>query len=367
MQIALTSKLAKAMELKIDAADEQVHPLFCWTANWTKVWDNRRAEDLLVLVNEATRFTVAIYQLKRAKLKNVEEIILEAIQNTMYAMNFNREMVGAYIEMAGNLSFVRNSNRKAAAWISHAGRDCSFHIGNTYNGIEKMYSDTVGVFANRMVVNTSGNNTSGFYPYKAMSTALEELTGKTTYQYKAYELLITLDLDIYQAKRKIIVPAHIPLEKFHLVLQKVFNWKNYHLYDFAVFHKEEERNLARLVPYEEDLAYDDEAILINKQVLSDYLSDVTEMIYTYDMGDYWQHHIELLNVIENFDEESPYLVEASGQTPPEDVGGISGYKEFYNIILNKEHPRYDAMKEWASFWSVELGEWDKRPKVISVY
>lgn len=62
MQIALTKKLAGAMGVNSPSAHEVKNPLFSWTANWTKVWDNRRAEDMLVLVNNATRFTAAIYQ-----------------------------------------------------------------------------------------------------------------------------------------------------------------------------------------------------------------------------------------------------------------------------------------------------------------
>ena len=73
MQIALTKKLSNAMELKPPASDEAINPLFMWTANWTKVWDNRKTEDMLVLVNNATRFTVAVYQVKRKDLKNVAE------------------------------------------------------------------------------------------------------------------------------------------------------------------------------------------------------------------------------------------------------------------------------------------------------
>src|SRR5690625_4074456 len=174
MQIALTNKLAKAMGLKVEAAAEEVDPLFCWTANWTKVWDNRRAEDLLVLVNEATRFNVGVYQVKRKDLKNVEKIMIEAIRNTMYAMDFNPEMVNAYMERAGEISFVKNSNRKAAAWVSRAGEECAHYVGNNYNGIEKMFSDTVGVFSNRMIVNTSGSGNHAFYPYQAMGEALEQ-------------------------------------------------------------------------------------------------------------------------------------------------------------------------------------------------
>ena len=62
MKIALTKKLADALKLKLPPTDETLNPLFTWTANWTNVWSNRRTEDLLVLVNNETLFTVAIYQ-----------------------------------------------------------------------------------------------------------------------------------------------------------------------------------------------------------------------------------------------------------------------------------------------------------------
>lgn len=117
MQIALTKKLATAIKVKVPAADENVDPVFSWTANWTRVWENRKAEDMLVLVNNATRFTVVIYEVKRARLKNVEQIMTEAIKNTLNAMNFNPEMIDAYMQMAGDVTFVKNSNRKATIGI----------------------------------------------------------------------------------------------------------------------------------------------------------------------------------------------------------------------------------------------------------
>ena len=83
MQIALTKKLADAMGVNSLSVHEDENPLFSWTANWTKVWDNRRSEDMLVLVNNATRFAVAIYQVKRKELKNVAEMMRTAISNTV--------------------------------------------------------------------------------------------------------------------------------------------------------------------------------------------------------------------------------------------------------------------------------------------
>ena len=139
MQIALTKKLADAMGVNSPFAQEDANPLFSWTANWTKVWDNHRTEDMIVLVNNATRFTVAIYQVKRKSLKNVEEMMRTAISNTLFSMNINPEIVREYMRLAGEEEFVQNRNRKTAAWVTKAGLDCSFYVGREYNGIAKMF------------------------------------------------------------------------------------------------------------------------------------------------------------------------------------------------------------------------------------
>ena len=56
------------------------------------------------------------------------------------------------------------------------------------------------------------------------------------------------------------------------------------------------------------------------------------------------YEIHLVRVIEDYNKESPYLVEASGQTPPEDVGGVGGFVNFREIMLNPSHPEYEERK-----------------------
>jgi hypothetical protein len=146
----------------------------------------------------------------------------------------------------------------------------------------------------------------------------------------------------------------------------VFDWKNYHLYDFTVIDKDKNKMITRIVPFEENLEYDKEAILMENHTLSEFLSEKKYIIYTYDMGDNWKHEIQLINVIDEYDKESPYLLEASGQTPPEDVGGVPGFIDFYEIIMNPNSPEYKEMREWAGYWTVELSDWKKRPRVISI-
>lgn len=91
---------------------------------------------------------------------------------------------------------------------------------------------------------------------------------------------------------------------------------------------------------------------------------INRIIYTYDMGDNWEHEIKLVRIIDEHDDESPYLLEANGQTPPEDVGGVGGFIRFHEIMLNPQHPEYSETKEWAGYWTPELGAWSARPRVV---
>lgn len=45
-------------------------------------------------------------------------------------------------------------------------------------------------------------------------------------------------------------------------------------------------------------------------------------------------------------------MEFHGETPPEDVGGESGYEEYLDIIKDKSNPRYEEMISLAEFQKV---------------
>ena len=96
-----------------------------------------------------------------------------------------------------------------------------------------------------------------------MINALFELTGKQLYKYRAFELLVTLDLEAYKVER-----------------------------------------VVRFVPFEEDLEYDKEVILMERHTLSELFPRHKRLIYGYDMGDNREHDIQLVRVIAEHDMES---------------------------------------------------------------
>ncbi len=365
MQISLTKKLAAVMEIKPSDTDESINPLFCWTANWTNTFENHK-EDMVVMANQATRFTVTIYGVKHNQFKDISAKIIAAIQHTLLAMNLDPELVGEYIRLSGEITYAANHDRKLTAHVNRRGLDAAFVVGDAVNESEGKlkFEDTLGSSLSKWPVNCSNNSDDGFIPSQKMIESLTELTGKPAYNYCAFELLVTLDLGIYKAIRRLIVSADMEFQKLHKVLQRTFNWENRHLYDFTFFDENSTNPCTRLVTCEEGLVFDKTAVLIDGQNLSEYLPKYKRIMYAYDMGDYWEHEIELVRIIDKHNAESPYLLESIGQAPPEDVGGVSGFIDFREIMLNHNHPDYASTKEWARYWSPELSKWQSRPRVI---
>ncbi len=367
MQIALTKKLADAAGVALVPAISEADPLFSWTANWINTFD-RRKEDMVVMVNNVTRFTVTIYGMKRSRLKGIKSSMTAAIRNTLLSMNLNPEIVEAYVQQAGDPVFTTNHDRKFTAWVSRQGLEAAFVVGRAVieSTDEMKFNDTLGRIVSRNIVNFSIKSSDSYIPAEEMIKALVQLTGKPAYDYKAFELLVTLDLQVYKATRRIIVPADIELTQLHHLIQRLYRWENRHLHDFSIIASRTGLPVVRLVMNEEDRSYDDEAIVETGHRLSEYFPKYRRLIYTYDMGDSWEHIVELVKVIDNYHEESPYLLESSGQSPPEDVGGVPGFMDFHDIMLDPKHPDYKHMKAWAGYWSLELSEWETKPKLIHV-
>jgi len=365
MYVFVTKKLASAIGIKPDPVSTDINPLFSWTANWTNTFDGRK-EDMVVLINNATRFAVLIYGVRRNQFKDIVKKMTMAIRNTMLAMNIDPEVVDEYMSRAAEPEFYSNNNPKLTAALNSAALHSAFTAGRIINDSEGIikYDDTMGQIVSRDPVNYSKNFADGFVPAEEMIKALAELTGKPIYKYRAFEIAVSLDLDIYTAMRRLIVPADITFFRLHELLQRVFGWRNCHLHDFNVLDEKGQNSVARIVAGEGDLEYDEEASLEYDRRLSDYFPKYNHIIYTYDMGDNWEHSIELVRVMEDYGEDSPYLLEAFGQTPPEDVGGVHGFVEFREIMLDPKHPDHANTKEWVRYWSPELSEWEVRPKIL---
>ena len=97
-----------------------------------------------------------------------------------------------------------------------------------------------------------------------------------------------------------------------------------------------------------DKEYSDDIKNATRIKVTDYLKEKDKLVYTYDFGDNWQHEIVVEKILQP--EEGvkyPRCISGKRSCPPEDVGGVPGYEEFLEAIMDPDHPEHEEMIEWA--------------------
>jgi len=119
-------------------------------------------------------------------------------------------------------------------------------------------------------------------------------------------------------------------------------WTNSHIYQFN--HVENIIADPRLLDDELGPVTDVKDVMVT-QVFSHVGNTAT---YAYDFGDSWMHHLELVEIsIHPIDEVLPRIIGGEHACPPEDCGGIHGYRELKEILMNPKHPEYKSTKRWV--------------------
>lgn len=165
-------------------------------------------------------------------------------------------------------------------------------------------------------------------------------------------LKVTLDDVEPLVMRRIVVRIGIRLDRLHAVIQAAMGWTNSHLWEFRA------GGSGWGIP---DHEWPDGPLDARKATLAGVLEDASSrsLKYLYDFGDGWEHTVKVERVFEGTAGiETPFLLEAIGRCPPEDVGGPTGYAEFLEGIRDPAHEEHDAMLTWVG------GEFD--PAVVNV-
>ena len=94
----------------------------------------------------------------------------------------------------------------------------------------------------------------------------------------------------------------------------------------------------------------------NDYALCDLLSKDEQMTFVYDLGDTWRHTVKVIDCLPyEKDEKYIRLIDGKNACPPNDVGGIHGYKEMLRTI--KENPDGEEAVEYYKW----LGSrWDEK-------
>jgi len=154
-----------------------------------------------------------------------------------------------------------------------------------------------------------------------------------------YQLKVTLKGARPPIWRRLLVESTDSLEEVHIALQITMGWTNSHLYEFV------QGQIRYGIP-DEDFPSDvrDTLEFRLNEVLK---KEKDKLVYFYDFGDGWQHDVVLEKIMPyETDAVLPLCLKGKRACPPEDVGGIGGYKMFLQTISDPSDPEYEEMLEW---------------------
>lgn len=325
-----------------DVSEEMHDPLlFSWYANMITI----ERKNILIFLNEKTRFAIILQGVKASDRKNIRVLIKDAVKDALEKEFINPQTIEAYLNAMGEVEFQKATDRSILGRVKSIADDI-YGFGYDHMDFNRMSQGDLGRRLNSSLYRNKNKEL-----YVPMELMVEELKGfsleEDLIQVDAVELKITLNLQNEEVWRKVIIPLKMPFEKFHKVIQFLFFWKDDHMHEFHI--QREEQKPIILVPEEEMMDFPDtiERRFEKGVELAEYLPQYQKLKYIYDFGDYWEHDIELVQYLPKHNSKTPYCTDGVGQTPPEDVGGPGGYEEFLEIINDPLLPMREEMLDWA--------------------
>lgn len=153
---------------------------------------------------------------------------------------------------------------------------------------------------------------------------------------KIYQMKISIQGAKPPVWRRVLLASTITFEELHEIIQIIFNWGSYHLYEFSGKYanyktSEELKHNDMYALFGRQSSYDMSKVQINKELKN----PKDKVSYTYDFGDSWEHII-LLEKIVPYDKTIQYPICTAGKRngPLEDCGGIYSFNLIVDAIEN---------------------------------
>lgn len=354
MIIQCTRKLLDQLRIEPSDTPSEVNELFAWHASIITV--NRRKT--VVLQNDKNNFGIIIHGLKVNEFKDFDNIITDAIKSAFILEGVSEEVTTKYLSDAGSIAYTKTRNQSRVGYLNY--------IVNYVRRFNKnlvandLFQFDITKKANRMYFKYNGEYVS---PLELFISDLEKEYGDVI-STLAIKFRITLALDNHEVWREIIVPITKSFYELHKLIQLAFNWEGYHLHEFFVysdeknseplplnhpaFHPEGYKVLFNFKGQDEELFFEEDYHIYLENGTYLFQVPLSKMKYIYDYGDFWEHYIDVVDGVENYDKIHAELVDYHGDAPPEDVGGSSGFDHYLEAINDKNHPEHLEMMEWSA-------------------
>lgn len=155
-----------------------------------------------------------------------------------------------------------------------------------------------------------------------------------------YQLKVTLKDTKPPAWRRILVHGDTKLDDLHYILQIAMGWTNSHLHMF----------MSGKTRYGEPDPDYDSTMKNEKRFRLEQIAfkKGDKLFYEYDFGDGWLHEIVVEKILDPDPQRRyPICIDGKRACPPEDVGGIGGYEDFLEAIMDPSNPEHGEMLVWV--------------------
>lgn len=320
MLLTYSNDMQKAMGIRAEAA-EKVDKSNTWYAHTLKI--NRR--NCVVFMHTASHFCMVLWGLKAADYKKLD--FKEHLANLLRAYYVDSDVICTYLYGCGDIAIAKNTDRSATSQLNHMVKVLKY-LQNALDSSDLLQT-AMSKKLNDRIFSMNGKYV---YPRDLFFDQLKHTYQVPLYNARMLHLKITLDYPDYEISREILLPYDYTFYGLHRAIQCCFNWQNYHLYDFSVY---DNRELLFRIVSEHEEEFDDMPVKRDIECsVYEVLAKYPDVQYIYDMGDYWEHRIELLEIVEEHENVIPTCLKVTGKAPPEDCGGIGGYQELLEQIAD---------------------------------
>jgi hypothetical protein len=176
---------------------------------------------------------------------------------------------------------------------------------------------------------------------------------------RALQLRVSLLHAKPEVWRRFLVPAEWSLLQLHDGLQAVMGWDGSHMFEFCSAadgytrlplpspdgrHREtdddEDDFLGTVLDPEAERAR-----LAAAAPLEPQFGVERRVLYRYDFGDDWDHMVKLEATLD-VECELPVCLDGRNACPPEDVGGVDGFRHFCRVMARPTHRDHKHLMEW---------------------
>ena len=185
----------------------------------------------------------------------------------------------------------------------------------------------------------------GFYSKASKSKVAKGGKAKSAKKDKK-KYVLTLDVTLKGSPRKVyrqlVVPSDLALNHLGEILISAVGWDGYHLNQFIdgkTYYAE---------PSDDSWVMHDEKDS-SKYTIGSLLRRVKSKVkWEYDFGDSWIHEITLVEkqAVDADETVKIELTKGTGACPPEDCGGVGGYRHLLNVLKDPSNEEYEEMVGW---------------------